>query len=141
MRRTLNILLCLLILIIAAFSSGRDALVVRADGGEDFVPGEVVVRLTNSADLGAVAAQHALDPKPLDQLALGRSTACGYWMVRQSKLVLTRSWQTLALPLLNQTSWRSPRKAVATRGVWETRGALAAISEPTLPNGRRTRFT
>src|SRR5690349_3853718 len=66
MRRTLNFF-CLLFLIVAGFSSGRDAVVVRADGGEDFVPGEVVVRLANSADLGAVAAQHALDPAPLDQ--------------------------------------------------------------------------
>jgi len=40
-----------------------------AQGGQSngFVPGEVVIKLRNAADLGAVAMAYQLDPQPIDQ--------------------------------------------------------------------------
>ena len=49
------------------FVAGERTRVARASGDEDFVPGEVVVELTSTADLVGVATQHGLDPNPLDQ--------------------------------------------------------------------------
>src|SRR5215212_10967297 len=39
----------------------------RADGGRDYVPDEIVVKLFNAADLAAVAADFGLDPAPRSQ--------------------------------------------------------------------------
>jgi thermitase len=42
---------------------------VTAQAGQSngFVPGEVVIKLRNAADLGAVATAYRLDPRPIDQ--------------------------------------------------------------------------
>src|SRR5678816_2670962 len=40
---------------------------VQAGDDDDFISGEVVVKLTSISDLAGVASQHALDPTPLDQ--------------------------------------------------------------------------
>ncbi len=45
----------------------RTPVVHAVSGDEDFIPGEVVVKLTSSSDLAGVASQHALNPTPLDQ--------------------------------------------------------------------------
>src|SRR6476620_2905098 len=45
----------------------RTPVVHAVSGDEDFIPGEVVVKLTSSSDLAGIASQHALNPTPLDQ--------------------------------------------------------------------------
>src|SRR5262245_16444635 len=60
-----------LLLVFAAaivFAVGVQPPAVRAAASDDdFIAGEVVVKLASTADLAAVAAQHSLDPAPLDQ--------------------------------------------------------------------------
>ena len=68
MVRRVTFLIGLLLLAISLSSWQRDGLVVSAsDGDEEFVPGEVVVKLTSVNELSGVASQYALDPTPLDQ--------------------------------------------------------------------------
>ena len=68
MVRKVTYLLGLLLLAVSLSWWQQDALVVNAsEGDEDFVGGEVVVKLASVNDLSAVASQYALDPTPLDQ--------------------------------------------------------------------------
>ena len=60
-------MLLMLFAVAICLVSGARPRVVQASGDEDFVTGEVVVKLTSTADLAGVATQHALDPNPLDQ--------------------------------------------------------------------------
>jgi len=67
MRRVLT-LLALLVLAVCLFSAVRENSYANAiDGGEEFVAGEVVVKLSSLADLPAIAKQYSLDPTPIDQ--------------------------------------------------------------------------
>ena len=66
MRRGLTFL-TLLLVAVCRLSDLRSTSSNAASGGEEFVAGEVVVKLTSADDLRAIAAQYSLDPNPLDQ--------------------------------------------------------------------------
>lgn len=66
-RRSLKSKLRLLWLIPALLWILPQATLVRADDADDFVPGEVVVKLSSTAQLPAIAAQYGLSPVPLGQ--------------------------------------------------------------------------
>jgi hypothetical protein len=65
-RRTLTFLFLLLI-VVSLFAGVSQNSVTNASGSEDFVPGEVVVKLSKSSDLTTLAAQYKLNPTPVDQ--------------------------------------------------------------------------
>src|SRR5688572_11166001 len=67
MRRVLT-LVALSVLTVYLLCNVRNNNVANAtEGSEEFVAGEVVVKLANVDDLPAIAAQHSLDPVPIDQ--------------------------------------------------------------------------
>jgi hypothetical protein len=43
------------------------ATLARAQGSGDFIPNEVIVKLSQATDVAGIAAAHNLDPTPLDQ--------------------------------------------------------------------------
>src|ERR1051325_11958999 len=67
MRRALTLLVFLLFIVSLLAGVSKNAVTHADDGGEEFVPGEVVVKLSNASDLPALAAQYSLSPTPLDQ--------------------------------------------------------------------------
>ena len=62
---TRSLSLLTLVLMLLCFGAASDG--VRASGDEEFVAGEVVVKLAKASDLPAVAAAYKLNPTPLDQ--------------------------------------------------------------------------
>ena len=68
MRRFIALLIFLVLVTASLIGGAGNGPSVHASGPDnDFVPSEVVVKLTSTADLPGVSATFGLDPTPLDQ--------------------------------------------------------------------------
>jgi thermitase len=67
MKRLLLRLWIVLALIALLFSILAPVALVRAQEPDEFVPNEILVKLHQAADVEGIAADHGLDPTPLDQ--------------------------------------------------------------------------
>ncbi len=55
----------IVLLLLLGFSTGSS--IIYAQGLDDYIPGEVLVKLVDPVDLAAVATTFALDPTPISQ--------------------------------------------------------------------------
>lgn len=67
MRKGLTFLTLLLVAVCLLLDGRLTSVSNATSGGEEFVAGEVVVKLASAADLPGVAVQYHLDPTPIDQ--------------------------------------------------------------------------